>query len=164
MSKDWLSEGKKVDLQFKACSGSRLANMCNEPYRQGIQMDITTRPKVVLMEAGGNNADFYPISRVCIFQQDGAKLQFYEDDTDGRGPCKSSLSNTQAKNGGSGLKDQFINTINAWRGHPQVFGNEASLYLLGYGTFSADGNDRNDSTFFWNHPQQMLTKQQRQDS
>jgi hypothetical protein len=32
------------------------------------QMDQLTRPNLVLMEAGGNNADFYAMADSCLFQ------------------------------------------------------------------------------------------------
>jgi hypothetical protein len=45
----WTPEAsKEPEFEFKACSGAKLQNM-------GEQMDKMTRPKLVLMEAGGNN-------------------------------------------------------------------------------------------------------------
>jgi predicted SpoU family rRNA methylase len=44
-----------------ACSGAHLEDMMN-------QMDQLTRPNLVLMEAGGNNADFYAMADSCLFQ------------------------------------------------------------------------------------------------
>lgn len=117
MAKDWVPEGKEVDLQFKAYSGSRLENMCEMDYRQGIQMDLLDRPKVVLMQAGGNNADFYPIANDCIYHSDGAKLPLYEDDPEGKGPCRTSLRRTKEKIENSNFKDLVIRTIHEWRGH-----------------------------------------------
>jgi hypothetical protein len=165
MAKEWVPGNQEVELQFKACSGSRLANMCEEPYRQGIQMDLLDRPKVVLMEAGGNNADFYPIANDCIYHQDGPKTPLYEDDPEGQGPCKSSLRNTRQRVGNGQLKDLYVHTIHRWRGHPAVVGNDASLYVLGYGRFFSDAEACNEWSFSWyaGAPYQNLTMELRKD-
>jgi hypothetical protein len=48
---DWVPGGKDAhepSLEFRACSGAKLEDMKS-------QMDKMTRPKLVIMEAGGNN-------------------------------------------------------------------------------------------------------------
>jgi len=48
---DWVPGGKEAhdpNFEFRACSGAKLEDL------EG-QMDKMTRPKLVMMEAGGNN-------------------------------------------------------------------------------------------------------------
>jgi hypothetical protein len=47
----------EAELEFRACSGSHLGDDMKN------QMDLMSRPKVVLMEVGGNNANFYPLGK-----------------------------------------------------------------------------------------------------
>ncbi|KAH9864340.1 hypothetical protein J1614_010274 [Plenodomus biglobosus] len=138
-------------FEFHACSGARLEDMPR-------QMDKMTRPKLVLMEAGGNNADFYPMAEACLFRNDRDKDygKFYEDDdpTNPEGRCRieiglvrDRLTNPPPNPDERSMKDKVIDTINAWRAHPSVGDNEASLFVLGYPWFFGLDSACDDWTF-----------------
>lgn len=132
---DWMPDGKEPQFEFKACSGSKLENMMD-------QMDQLTRPKVVLMEAGGNNADFYPMADACLFHADPNRKDYgkkYEDDDPNKpkGECRKEIQLVRGRVQGDDIKNKVVDTIHAWRGHKAVMGNDASLFLLGYPWFFA---------------------------
>ncbi|CBY00480.1 hypothetical protein LEMA_P016100.1 [Plenodomus lingam JN3] len=138
-------------FEFQACSGARLEDMPR-------QMDKMTRPKLVLMEAGGNNADFYPMAEACLFRNNRDKDygKFYEDDDPEKpeGQCRREiglvrgrLTNPASDPNERSVKDKVIDTIKAWRYHPSVGGNEASLFVLGYPWFFGLDSACNDWTF-----------------
>lgn len=147
MYAQWTPEsGKESQFEFKACSGAHLENMKD-------QMDQLTRPKLVLMEAGGNNADFYHMADACLFQADPSKTYGprYEDDTDPEhreGECRKEIDLVRSRLQGDNMKNSVINTIHTWRGHRSVVGNDASLFLLGYSRFF--GPDLDDACDKWN--------------
>ncbi|OCK74994.1 SGNH hydrolase [Lepidopterella palustris CBS 459.81] len=159
---DWLPDGEEPQFEFEACSGARLDGMMG-------QMDQLTRPKVVLMEAGGNNADFYPMADSCLFHGDPGKKygKNYEDDdpNDPKGECRVEIRNVRGRVEGDDLKNKVIDTIHAWRGHKAVMGNEASLFLLGYPWFFAYGEKCNDWTFsvFYSGQKQMVVMDMRKE-
>jgi hypothetical protein len=134
------------EFEFKACSGAHLENM--EGHR-----DQLTRPKLVLMEAGGNNADFYPMADACLFQASNTKDygSRYEDDTDPqnrKGECRKEIDKVRASLQGNSMQELVTKTIHMWRGHKSVMNNGASLLVLGYARFF--GTDLDDACDKWN--------------
>ncbi|KAH8726885.1 SGNH hydrolase-type esterase domain-containing protein [Phaeosphaeriaceae sp. PMI808] len=129
---------KEPEFEFRACSGVRLENM-------EAQMDQFSRLKLVLMEAGGNNADFYPMAISCLFQPDPGHDygKNYEDDTD--------PNNREGNVEGDGFNDKVKRvtaTIHTWRGHRSVMNSDATLFVLGYARFFAP--DLDDACDDWN--------------
>lgn len=120
------------------------------------QMDQLTRPNLVLMEAGGNNADFYNMADACMFQAEPGKDYGprYEDDTDPNNPkgeCRKEIALVRSRvqgDGFNGIVKLVQQTIHTWRGHKSVLGNDASLFVLGYGRFF--GHDLDDACDKWN--------------
>ena len=117
------------------------------------QMDQLTRPNLVLMEAGGNNADFYPMADACLFQVNFTKsyLPRYEDDTDPEhrmGACRQEIDLVRSRLQGNNMKNLVTDTIHTWRGHRSVVGNDASLFVLGYARFF--GPDLDEACDKWN--------------
>jgi hypothetical protein len=128
---------KESGFEFQACAGAHLGDMKN-------QMDELTRPKVVLMEAGGNDADFYPMADACLFHRKWPHKygKRYEEDSakDPQGECRKEIQRvrgtlTEQKDGKGVIQGWVEDTINTWRSHPSVYGNDASLFLLGYARF-----------------------------
>jgi hypothetical protein len=137
---NWIPDtDKQPEFQFKVCSGSHLGQIMID------QMDKTTRPKLVLMEAGGNDAIFYPMADACLFKSDTSRTygKKYEDDDPEHpeGACRYEIVQVRGRDSGSNIFDLVVQTINRWRSHPAVVGNDASLYLLGYSRFFAPGLD-----------------------
>lgn len=146
---DWLPEGTKANFSFKACSGAWLEDMMN-------QMDqLETQQKVVLMEAGGNNAIFYPMADACLFHSENNPFNrrvygtVYEDDDpkNPTGSCRKEIGWVRSRVEGDGIKDNVTDKIHKWRGHKAVVGNDASLFLLGYARLFAEGPECNEYDF-----------------
>jgi hypothetical protein len=130
LSADWIPDGREPQFEFKACSGSRLGDDIMR------QMDQLTRPKVVLLEAGGNDADFYPMADSCLFRSDywtdyGDPYD-KDDPKDPKGRCRIEIGLVRERVQGNTIKDKMVDTINRWRAHKAVTGNDASLFVLGY--------------------------------
>ncbi|KAL1607895.1 hypothetical protein SLS60_002833 [Paraconiothyrium brasiliense] len=128
------------------------------------EMDhLARRPELVIMEAGGNNADFYPMADACLFNKD--LLHFPPEDwsdigvperrdygpeyPDPNGDCMKGLQQVQDTIGqnGSNMKGKVTDTINMWRSHAKTQNMDATLIVIGYGRFWAEGTDCNDWTF-----------------
>lgn len=141
---DWLPDDRKAKLEFVACSGSRTDNVMD-------QMDKTTRPKVTLMEIGGNNADFYPMADSCLFHSDWNKDYgtFFEDDNPDNptGECWREIKLVRGRLDSNDIKNNIVNVIHKWRGHPANMGNDASLFLFGYPWFFGDNKECDNWTF-----------------
>ncbi|KAI4952425.1 hypothetical protein J4E91_002895 [Alternaria rosae] len=162
---DWTPNPDQGPLfEFRACSGARLGQNIHD------QMDKLTRPKMTLLEAGGNNAQFYDMADFCLFHSDrnkdyGTK---YEDDNaeDPTGKCRSEIKEVRNRVGG-GLKQAVLDTIETWRYHPAVGGNDATLFMLGYARFFALDDACNDWNFgvqYQNSSQtQTIKKEMRQE-
>jgi hypothetical protein len=131
---DWTPDtGKPSIFEFNACSGAHLVDIMN-------QMDQLTRPNLVLMEAGGNNADFYAMADSCLFQSNftknyGSKYEHGNDPNKRTSECKREVDLVRDRLRGDGMEQNVRDTIHAWRGHKAVTGNDASLFLLGYARF-----------------------------
>ncbi|CAI6336866.1 unnamed protein product [Periconia digitata] len=141
---DWLPDGKKAKLEFVACSGAKTENVME-------QMDKTTRPKITLMEIGGNDADFYPLADSCLFHSHRDKnygKRYEEDDAEHPGgECRREIKEVRGRVETDGIKKSIKGVINQWRYHPANAGNEASLYLHGYPWFFGDSEECNDWDF-----------------
>lgn len=160
---DWVPDGREPQFEFKACSGAHLEDMMG-------QMDQLTRPKVVLMEAGGNNADFYPMVDACLFHAAIPPKKYgtqYEDDdpNNPQGECRKEIGLVRSRLQGDGMKNKVADTIHAWRGHKAVVGNDASLFLLGYPWFFAlaEQCDHWHFNVWWALQNQNLVKHMRED-
>jgi hypothetical protein len=133
------------------------------------QMDQMTRPSIVFMEAGGNNADFYPMADACLFHADPTKKYGtkYEKDYNNPpdGECKKEIQLVRDRLQGNRMVDQIVQTIHTWRGHRSVMGGDASLFLLGYGRFFALDKACNDWNFgvLWDPDPQNVVVGMRQD-
>lgn len=119
-------------FEFVACSGRHIDQVLEE-------MDHTTRPKVVLMEIGGNNAEFYPMASACLFHDDKEKdyKPHYEDDDreNPKGLCRKEINLVRDRLTGQGATDMgnaIKDMINNWKGNSHVWNGGASLFLLGY--------------------------------
>jgi hypothetical protein len=143
------SAPQEAELEFRACSGSRLGdNMRN-------QMDLMSRPKLVLMEVGGNNANFYPLADACLFHAENKDYgKKYEDDKgppgNREGECRREIDLVRGRLTGQAMVDfqtEIKSTIHAWRGHNSVMGNDATLMTIGYARFFAEGTSCNNFTF-----------------
>jgi hypothetical protein len=140
---------REAELEFRACSGSRLGD------DMGNQMDLMSRPKLVLMEVGGNNADFYPLADACLFHAEGKDYgKTYEEDKgppgNREGECRREIDLVRGRLTGQAMVDfqtGIKNTIHAWRGHKSVMGNDATLMTIGYARFFAEGISCNKFTF-----------------
>jgi hypothetical protein len=138
--KDWTLETNRItDFQFEACSGAHLGDNMRD------QMDNTTRPKLVLMEAGGNDAIFCPMADACLFKSNNSRTygKLYEDDdpNNPEGECRYEIGQVKGRIEGDNIKNLVVQTIDMWRKHPAVGDNDASLFLLGYAGFFAPGLD-----------------------
>jgi hypothetical protein len=110
------------------------------------QMDQTRRPKMVMMEAGGNDAIFYPMADACLFKSNRTRTcrPKYEEDNDPnnlQGECRKEIREVRKRVTGNFIYNKVVETIDIWRAHPAVFGNDASFFLLGYAKFFADSYD-----------------------
>jgi hypothetical protein len=101
--------GAESQFEFTACSGAHLENIKD-------QMDKLTRPKLVLMEAGGNNADFYPLADSCLFHQDLNKNYgpSYENETDTtqepKGECRREIGKVRDRLTGGNMELTIVNS------------------------------------------------------
>lgn len=130
-------------------------------------MDKTSRPKLVVMEAGGNNADFYAMADACLFHRypntDYGK-KYEEDNAEApEGLCRKEIALVRERIQGLGLYNQVVNTIHAWRGHKAVIGNDATLMMLGYGRFFGTGSNCDAWNFnvLWAKQEQKLVRPMR---
>lgn len=140
---EWLPDGSHAKLEFVACSGAHIENMMD-------QMDKTTRPKITIMEVGGNNADFYPMADACIFHAQAKSYgpHFEEDNPlNPKGECWREINLVGKRVRSDDIKNKIIDNIHRWRGHLRNMGNSASLYLHGYPWFFAFGEECEDWTF-----------------
>jgi hypothetical protein len=125
-------------FEFRACSGARLDSMKE-------QMDKLSRPKLVFMEVGGNNADFYPLADSCLFHQSSDKKYGpnWEEEIDSKNPtgeCRKEIGKVRDRLTSGNMdkfQDDIKQTIHTWRGHKSIMGNDATLLVLGYGRFFA---------------------------
>jgi hypothetical protein len=128
---EWAPEPNDIpDFEFKACSGSHLGKNMKD------QMDQTRRPEMVMMEAGGNDAIFYPMADACLFKSNRTRTYGpkYEEDNDPnnvQGECRKEIREVRKRVTGNFIYNLVVETIDIWRTHPAVFGNDASLFLLG---------------------------------
>lgn len=153
-----MGDKKKAKLEFKACSGSTTDDMMD-------QMDQTTRPKVTLMEVGGNNANFYPMVDACLFHSDRGTdygPHFDDDDpNDPKGKCWKEINLVQGRIESNEIREAYVGVIDDWRAHPHNAGNAASLYAHGYPWFFGDNKECDEYTFasIWaNDKTQMVTQ------
>lgn len=109
-----------AQLEFQACSGATLDQM----NAQMDQIDPGTKVKAVVMEAGGNNANFYPLADACLFHYklDGYSRHDYgpdyEEDNaeDRKGECRHEFDWVRSRvDQTSGLKEEVRKTIHLWR-------------------------------------------------
>ncbi|KAI4709928.1 hypothetical protein J4E89_005158 [Alternaria sp. Ai002NY15] len=162
---DWTpTPDQDPQFEFRACSGAHLGKNIHD------QMDKLTRPKMTMLEVGGNNADFYPMADSCLFHTD-PRVDYgthYEDDDAEKptGLCRKEIKLVRGRVGDN-LKQAVIDTIDIWRAHPAVSGNDATLFMLGYARFFALDDACNDWDFGrqfqfpWNA--QKLKKEMRQE-
>jgi hypothetical protein len=140
----------KQKFHFGGCSAARLVNMVAENG----QIQQTESPLVIIMTAGGNNANFGEIIDNCIYQGDPTVSYGppYDDDLDGKGLCKKSLATGQAyinNSGTDGLATQFRQTLDdifktdQARSHDEFW-----LYVTGYAHFFNVDTDECDNWSF----------------
>ncbi|KAF2853278.1 SGNH hydrolase [Plenodomus tracheiphilus IPT5] len=131
---------KEAQFEFAACSGAVFSNL---PDQMNNKM---TRPKLVIMEAGGNNADFYPMASACLFHDEYNKDYgtLYEDDdpANPQGLCRKEIGLVRGRltdppddPNEKSMKQKVIDAIDTWRDHPAVKDNDATLFVLGYPQF-----------------------------
>lgn len=147
------------DFHFAACSGARLDNMGNEPYRGYVQMQaVGVSPSFVTMQAGGNNAGFAAIADACMFRYEWGLD--YGADYPGDGECARRIQAAhdyienpwwRSPFGGSLERDLQI-SLGQILGHPPVKPSNSfkHLYLIGYAHFfnTDDDNTWCDSASF----------------
>jgi hypothetical protein len=109
------------------------------------QMDKLSKPKLVLMEVGGNNADFYPLADSCLFHATYGKKYRpnWEEEIDSKAPaqgeCGREIGKVRDRLTGENMdkfQEDIRQTIHTWRGHRSAMGNDATLLVLGCAKFS----------------------------
>jgi hypothetical protein len=109
------------------------------------QMDKLSKPKLVLMEVGGNNADFYPLADSCLFHATYGKKYGpnWEEEIDSKAPpqgeCGREIGKVRDRLTGENMdkfQEDIRQTIHTWRGHRSAMGNDATLLVLGCAKFS----------------------------
>lgn len=171
---DWSKGRGDQEFMFGACSGHRLEMMWNELDH------LPRRPELVIMEAGGNNAEFYPMADACIFNREFVNVpeswtdikiperkDYGPEYPDPNGECAKGLKQVQDTIGqdGSKIRDKVIETINMWRGHAKTQHMDATLVVIGYGRFWAESTDCDEWTFAmpWSLNKPKLHLQMRKD-
>lgn len=159
---------------FGACSGHKLGMMWNE-------MDhLARRPELYIMEAGGNDADFYPMADACLFNREfdnvpdkwlepkiPTRKDYGPEYPDPKGECMKGLKHVQDTIGanGSKIKAKVVDTINMWRSHTKTQHMDATLIVIGYGRFWAEGTECDKWSFAmpWSLKKPKLHLQMRKD-
>jgi hypothetical protein len=68
----WVPDGRDQDFHFQACSGTRWEQIIDEPHQGYIQLDnIAMNTDMVLLQAGGDNANLTAVAYACIFAPEG---------------------------------------------------------------------------------------------
>jgi hypothetical protein len=68
----WVPDGRDQDFHFQACTGTRWAQIVDEPHQGYVQLDnIAINTDMILLEAGGDNANLTAIAYACIFAPEG---------------------------------------------------------------------------------------------
>ncbi|ORY09828.1 SGNH hydrolase-type esterase domain-containing protein [Clohesyomyces aquaticus] len=153
---DWSKGRGDQEFMFGACSGHRLGMMWNELDH------LPRRPELVIMEAGGNDAEFYPMADACLFNSEWDNIPENWNDLklpkpkdygpeypDPSGECQKGLKQVQDTigQGGSNIKAKVIDTINMWRGHSKTQNMDATLIVIGYARFWAENTECDNWTF-----------------
>jgi hypothetical protein len=143
---DWTpNPDQSPEFEFRACSGAHLGDNIKD------QMDKLSRPKMVLLQAGGNDAIFYPMADACLFHANITKdygTKYQDDNPESpTGECMREISLVRGRVQGNDIRKGVEDTINMWRSHPAVTGNDATLFMLGYARFFALDDACNDWDF-----------------
>jgi hypothetical protein len=150
MSRDnwWVPSGIPQNLQFQACSGTRWRQIDSDIHQGHVQLnDIPDNTDVILLQAGGNNANFANIAYAYIFTPQGWP-DLGTDYPDSTGACYKEIEQA-AKYIFDMNKDQLfqdarwiVNTVFA---HPKLKNNPKSrLFIPGYFRFFYDKGDVGD--------------------
>tara|TARA_R110002003_G_scaffold244_20_gene17586 strand:- start:4276 stop:5748 length:1473 start_codon:yes stop_codon:yes gene_type:complete len=144
MSRDnwWVPGGLSQNLQFQACSGTRWRQIDSDIHQGHVQLnDIPDNTDMILLQAGGNNANFASVAYACIFTPQGWPNigPEYPDPT---GACYKEIEQAAKYIFGKN-KDQLfqdarwiVNTVFA---HPKVKNNpKFRLFIPGYFQFFYD--------------------------
>lgn len=132
-----------IDFKSNACSGAHLSaltdNHDGSPGNPNPQMQDAGSPKLVTMQAGGNNVDFGKIVADCIFVGDvGLHPKEYPDPD---APCtkvinqqRDYLKSNSDKDGESFYIDHH-RELTKVASHDSIKDKDVYLYVVGYGRY-----------------------------
>ena len=121
----------KSSFNFPACSGKKLEDMRGQISNAG------SSPSLVVMTAGGNNANFFKVADGCIFHSNWSMDYgaIYVDDTARTGACAQAIDASKAIITGTMDKD-LKNTLDDLLVADNVKLNpDFLLYVTGYAAF-----------------------------
>ncbi|KAL4983900.1 fibronectin type III domain protein [Aspergillus falconensis] len=161
-------------LQFESCDGADLDNVINEQIP-----NLSGNQQVILLSAGGNDAELTNILNQCIFQwaalnsdqvavakaavladPDYAWLKDFDWDSTGRG-CDGQLARTENIIKGVAFSKKLDSVIAAAK---RKLGPDGMIYYTGYAKFFAEdlSSDCDSKLHDIFQPEQKLTKAHRQ--
>jgi hypothetical protein len=112
--------------------------------------------------------DFYTMADACLFRRFPFKKYGanYEDDNakNPQGECRKEIALVKGRVYNE-VQGSIRKTIDMWRGHEAVMGNDATLMVLGYGRFFALGEKCNNWSFsvLWStQPQKVLMEMRKE--
>lgn len=122
--------------------------MAKDPWQGYIQMERVGNPRLITMQAGGNNAGFYNVASSCLFHD---RDMDYGPDYPDQGECLKAITDARNYINGGQLQEDIRITIQDIIDHPAVSGNpDFQLFVVGYGHFFAVDDDTtwcNDHSF-----------------
>ncbi|EFQ94835.1 hypothetical protein CFE70_007454 [Pyrenophora teres f. teres 0-1] len=149
MSNDdsWIPQGRTQEFHFQACSGTRWRQIDAEPHLGHIQLnDVPDNVDMILLQVGGNNANFANIAYSCIFAPEGADWGPEYPDPAGR--CAKEIENTATYIHGKWRNQLFQDArwiVNTIFDHPHVKKNpNFRLFFSGYFRFFYDEGGAGD--------------------
>ncbi|KAF1919289.1 SGNH hydrolase-type esterase domain-containing protein [Ampelomyces quisqualis] len=121
----WVPNGLKQEFHFQACSGTRFEQIDRGTNQDHIQLnEIPADTNMLLLQAGGNNANFAAIAYACLFAPEGK--EWGPAFPDPRGACAVELAKAREYIYGTGVNQLFQDTrwtVNA------VFNNEKVKHM-----------------------------------
>ncbi|KAI4651191.1 uncharacterized protein J4E79_009390 [Alternaria viburni] len=149
MSRDnsWIPEGREQEFHFQSCSGTRWRQIDAEPHLGHIQLnDVPDNVDMIVLQAGGNNANFARVAYACIFAPQGT--DYGPEYPDPNGQCFKELEATKQYILGTGRDQLFQDArwiVNQVFDHPKVKKNpKFRLFVVGYFQFFFDEGGEGD--------------------
>lgn len=83
----WIPGGREQEFHFQSCSGTRWRQIDAEPHLGHIQLnDVPDNVDMILLQAGGNNANFARVAYACTSAPQGADYGLEYPDPEGQCP------------------------------------------------------------------------------